>query len=113
MRESSALAVSALRRWQQVRTTHQNAQVFAVHYHDTQLRYKMLLNWRLQLRAKLKLAKQGRALEKFFVMRHALHRWQEKVAQAKRERKLKEFETKLAAKYFHGQSTCCCRLDLN
>ena len=73
LRGSSALAITALRRWHQVYSTHQNAQAFAAHYHSSQLRYKMLLVWRLQLRTKLKQVKLAKTMEKFFVTRSA---WQ-------------------------------------
>ena len=104
LRASSALATTTLRRWHQVYSTHQNAQAFAVHYRSSQLRYQMLLTWRLQLRAQLKQLKVAKTTERFFITRGAWQKWMEKVKQKKRERKLKEFETKLTARYFEGRS---------
>ncbi|THG95070.1 hypothetical protein EW026_g6516 [Hermanssonia centrifuga] len=86
-------------RWQQVYKTHRNAQAFADHYHSAQLRYKMLLVWRLQLRAKLKQVKQGKVAEKFFVLRTGWKKWADKIIERKRERKLKEFEAKVLRRY--------------
>ena len=102
MRPSSALATSALRRWHQVHTSHQNSLAFAVHYHSSQLRFRMLTAWRLQLRAKLKRVRHAKQLEKHFIVRNAWHKWIAKVQERKRERKLVEFEQKIAAKYFRG-----------
>ncbi|GJE87193.1 hypothetical protein PsYK624_032760 [Phanerochaete sordida] len=98
-RGSSALAVSAMRRWREVHTSHQNAQAFAVQYYNTQLAYRMLFAWRLQLRAHAKQARQARHAEKYFVTRSAWHKWVEKAQEKKRERKVKEFEERVAGKY--------------
>lgn len=99
MRGSSALASSALRRWQEVYTSHQNAQAFAVQYYNTQLAYRMLIQWRLQLRAHAKLARQARHAEKYFAARTAWRKWVERVQGKRRERKVKEFEARVAGKY--------------
>ncbi|TCD64438.1 hypothetical protein EIP91_004083 [Steccherinum ochraceum] len=100
MRSSSALASTSIQRWRQVHATHRNAQSFAEHYHSAQLSFKMLLIWRLQLRKKLKLAKQAKIAEKFFTMRGAWQRWLAKVAEKGREKKVKEFEGKMVKRYF-------------
>ncbi|KIP09496.1 hypothetical protein PHLGIDRAFT_116291 [Phlebiopsis gigantea 11061_1 CR5-6] len=100
MRSSSALATTALRRWHQVYTTHQNAQAFAAHYHSSHLRYKILLTWRLQLRVKLKQVKAAKTTEKMFITRSAWQKWLEKMKQSKIEKKLKDFEQRRAARYF-------------
>ena len=99
IRGSSALATTALRRWHQVYTTHQNAQAFAVRYSNTQLAYRMLFLWRLRLRAQAKQARQARHAEKFFVTRSAWRKWAEKVKERKREKKVKEFEARVAGRY--------------
>lgn len=103
LRSSSTLAQSSLQRWRQVHTSHQNAQAFAVHYHSVQLRFKMVMIWRVQLRAKLKLAKQARIAEKYFAIRNAWKMWQEKLAEKRRERKLKVFEARMLQSYMHGE----------
>lgn len=102
VRSSSALASSSVQKWRQVYHTHRNAQTFAVHYHSAHLSFKMLLLWRLQLRKKLKLAKQAKLAEKFFVMRGAWRTWLAKVAEKKRGRKVKDFERRVAKRYFEG-----------
>ncbi|KAI0341741.1 hypothetical protein BDW22DRAFT_1485199 [Trametopsis cervina] len=101
LRSSSTLASSTLQRWQAVYISHQNAQAFAVHYHSIQLRFKMVLVWRLQLRAKLKLVKQAKAIEKYFVMRNAWRIWQEKQAGKRREQKLKVFDARIMRVFMH------------
>lgn len=84
-------------------TTHQNAQAFAAHYHSIQLRFKMMLVWRLQLRAKLKLVKQAKLVEKYFIIRMAWKKWQQKLEDKRREQKLKIFETRLLRSYMKGE----------
>lgn len=100
IRTSSALASSTLKRWLQVYTTHRNAQAFAIHYHAAHLRFNVLVTWRLQLRAKLKLVKQAKVAEKKVIW----GKWVEKVAQRKRERNLKEFEKRVVVRFFQGKS---------
>ena len=103
MRSTSSLASSSLQRWQQTYHTHRNAQLFAEHYHSAQLSFKMLLIWRLHLRKKLKMGKQAKIAEQFFTMRGAWRTWLTKLAEKKRERKLKEFEKKTVERYFEGE----------
>ncbi|KAI0093593.1 hypothetical protein BDY19DRAFT_989156 [Irpex rosettiformis] len=100
LRSSSTLASGSLQKWRQMYTTHQNAQTFAMHYRSIQLRFKMMLVWRLQLRAKLKLLKQAKLVEKYFIVRNAWKIWQEKLAEKRREQKLKVFEGRLVRSYF-------------
>ena len=102
-RSSSVLAASVLKRWREVLQSHQNAQAFAVHYHRAQLQYRMLLTWRLQLRAKLRLVKQAKAAQKYLVMRRCFRAWAAKVQEKKRLRKLKQFELRVAKRYFEGE----------
>ena len=102
-RASSSLASSVIQKWKQVRASHQNAQQFATHYHSTQLQFKMLLIWRLQLRAKLKTVKQAKLAAKYFAMRNAWRKWQEQVATKQRERKLRVFEARVLRSYLYGK----------
>ncbi|THH32104.1 hypothetical protein EUX98_g2082 [Antrodiella citrinella] len=108
-RSSSALASTSVQRWRQVHATHRNANAFAVHYHSAQLSFRMLLMWRLQLRQKLKLTKQARIAEKFFVMRGAFRSWLVKLAERKRERTVKEFERKVLERYFEDWKAIALR----
>lgn len=62
----------------------------------------MILTWRLQLRARLKLAKQARAAEKYFAMRSAWKIWHVKLADKRRDRKLKVFEARILRSYLQG-----------
>ncbi|KAI0721662.1 hypothetical protein C8T65DRAFT_800148 [Cerioporus squamosus] len=102
-RSSSLLAASALKKWRAVFQSHQNAQSFAVHYHKAQLQYKMLLAWRLQLRAKLRMVKQAKVARKHLLMRRCMRVWREKLEDKRRLQKLKEFELKVAKRHFEGK----------
>ncbi|KAI0664914.1 Sfi1 spindle body protein-domain-containing protein [Cubamyces menziesii] len=99
-RSSSVLASASFQKWRNAYNSHQNAHTFAVHYHKAQLQYKMLLNWRLQLRAKLRMVKQAKAAQKHLLLRRYLHVWKVKAAEKQRERKLKEFQRRTVAQYF-------------
>lgn len=99
-RPKSSLAVSALKTWYQVYRTHRNSQAFAVQYHSAQLTFKMLHMWRIQLRVRLKMIKQAKIAEKFFLMRRAWKHWVEKVEEQKRQKKLKLLEQRMLLQYF-------------
>ncbi|KAI0361981.1 hypothetical protein OH77DRAFT_1388452 [Trametes cingulata] len=100
-RSASVLTAAAFNKWRVAYNSHQNALTFAVHYHKAQLQYKMLLAWRLQLRAKLRLVKQAKVAQKRLLVRRCFHAWKVKLAEKQRERKLKEFERRVVKQYFH------------
>jgi protein SFI1 len=108
LRSSSTLASGALQRWRQVYATHQNAQDFAVHYHSVQLQFKMVLIWRLQLRAKLKLIKQAKLVEKYFIVRNAWNKWHNHLADKRREMKLKIVEKRILRSCMRGKLSNVC-----
>lgn len=89
-------------------TSHQNAQDFALHYRSIKLRFKMMLVWRTQLRAKLKLVRQAKLVEKYFIVRSAWEKWQVKLAERRREQKVKAFESRLVGSYFRGEYLAIC-----
>lgn len=99
-RASSTVVSSSLHRWRQVYHTHQNAQSFAVHYHSAQLRFKMLLVWRLQLRARLRMVKEARLAQKYFLQRRFWKQWKTQFAQKKLDKKLVDLEARLARRHF-------------
>ena len=105
-RSSSILAATALKKWRAVHQSHQNAQSFAVHYRRAQLQYKMLLAWRLQLRAKLRMAKQAKTAQKHILLRRCFRTWAAKVEEHKRTRKLKDFELRATKKYLQREFFC-------
>jgi protein SFI1 len=74
-----------------------------MHYHSAQLRFKILLIWRLQLRSKLKKAKQARIADKFFNARRAWKIWTDKLDEIRRQRKLQILERQKLRKYFIGK----------
>lgn len=92
MRSESYTASSALRTWYQVYTVYQNRHAFAIQRHLARVQYDALLKWRIQLREKLKLMKQARIVEKFFLERKFLKVWKAKLEEHQRLKKLKELE---------------------
>ncbi|KZT26251.1 hypothetical protein NEOLEDRAFT_1155765 [Neolentinus lepideus HHB14362 ss-1] len=99
-RPDSSLAISGLRTWYQVYRTHKNAQAFAVQYHSAQLTFKMLHIWRIQLRVRLKMIKQAKIAEKFFLMRRAWRHWHDTLEEQRRQKKLKLLEQRMLLHYF-------------
>ncbi|KAG5654501.1 hypothetical protein H0H81_001142 [Sphagnurus paluster] len=92
LRADSDAVGSALRTWRDVYATHQNAHSFAMQYDSAQLRYKMLLKWRIQLREKLKLIKMARMADKFFATRCAWRTWHDALKARAREKRVEEFK---------------------
>ncbi|KAL0946958.1 hypothetical protein HGRIS_013114 [Hohenbuehelia grisea] len=91
-RPASYAVVGAFRQWARVHQTLKNSHAFALQYHSAHLQYGFLLAWRLRLRDHLKLAKQARTAEGYLIARRALKQWSDKLAEKRREKKLKEFE---------------------
>ncbi|KAF9227630.1 hypothetical protein BS17DRAFT_725990 [Gyrodon lividus] len=92
MRSNSYTVSSALQTWHQVYVIYQNRRTFAVQRHLARTQYDALLKWRIQLRARLKLIKHAKVIEKFFVQRRTLKVWKFKLAEKKRRNKLKALE---------------------
>ncbi|KAI0831195.1 Sfi1 spindle body protein-domain-containing protein [Trametes gibbosa] len=99
-RSASILSTSVFKKWQTAYGSHQNALSFAVHYHRAQVQYKMLLAWRLRLRAKLRMVKQAKVAQKQLLLRRSFHTWTAKVAEKQRERKLQGFQRRVVTQYF-------------
>src|SRR4051794_4434881 len=91
-RSNSYSVLAALRVWRGAYTTHENARAFALQYHSTHLQFKLLLVWRIRLRAKLKLAKRARMVEKALITRKTWTRWRDILKEHRRERTLRELE---------------------
>ncbi|TFY66150.1 hypothetical protein EVG20_g4945 [Dentipellis fragilis] len=94
----SYLSSSMLKTWRRKYSNQQTALTFAVQYNHAQLQYRMMLTWRLHLRAKLKLVRQARLVEKYFLVRRAWMLWVQRSNEQKRERKLTEFKAAKAKK---------------
>lgn len=60
----------------------------------------MLLTWRLNLRLKLKMVKQGKLAERFFVSRRTWKVWTARLEEKRREKRLKDLEQQGMRKYF-------------
>jgi protein SFI1 len=103
LRANSVLAASTVRHWARVLSSLQQARLLADQYRATQLKYQMLIIWRLALRRKHKAAKQARLAEKHLVVRRTWTKWRERVEQRKREHKMKEFEQRKVRKIFSGE----------
>ena len=100
MRSNVHMASSTLQTWYRVYASHRNALSFAMQYHSAQLRFKMLLTWRLQLRAKLQMIKQSRIAEKFFIARQAWKIWTDKLEEKRRQKKLQDWKKQKMRKCF-------------
>jgi len=81
-----------MQKWQRVLATHRNAGLFAVQYRSAQLRFKMLLRWRIVLRKKLKMARKAREADKYLHVRWAWKLWVDKLADARRQKTLQVWE---------------------
>ncbi|KAI9446235.1 hypothetical protein H4582DRAFT_2069571 [Lactarius indigo] len=79
--------------------TKQGAHAFAVQYANAQLQYRVLFNWRVQLRAHVKHFRQAKILEKYFVVRRAWKMWMERAVERGREKRLKEWDKGRAGKF--------------
>ena len=62
----------------------------------------MLLTWRIELRSKLKLVRQAKLAEKFFIFRKAWRIWVHRADENMREKKLVLFHKQKLKKYFNG-----------
>jgi hypothetical protein len=101
-RLESSFLLSVFHMWRKVYTTHGNAWRFSIQYHSSRLQYNLLLTWRIQLRRKMKAAKEARAADRFFATRRA---WKKMVAAFKargREKKLQDFAKRQLDKHFRG-----------
>jgi protein SFI1 len=90
--------------WRQVYTVYQNRRTFAIQRHLARIQYDALLNWRVQLRARLKLLKHAKIVEKFIVQRRTLNAWKSKFAEKKRQNKLKALEARRLGQYMKSKS---------
>lgn len=101
LHSKTGVAASSLQRWRQSYASHQNAKSFAVQYHSTQLRYKMVLLWRIHLRENLRLTRMARVACQFFVTRHTWKAWGNALKARARERYVKDMEKRRLEKIFH------------
>ncbi|KAG9318710.1 hypothetical protein JVU11DRAFT_806 [Chiua virens] len=92
MRSNSSALSCALETWRQVYTIYQNRRAFAIQRHLARIQYDALLKWRVQLRARLKLYKHAKIVENFIIQRRTLNVWKSKLAEKKRQNKLKTLE---------------------
>jgi len=90
-----------MQKWQHVLATHRNATLFAVQYHCAQLRFKMLLQWRIVLRKKLKMVRKSREADKYLHIRRAWKLWVDKLADVRRRKTLHIWERRKAQAVFN------------
>lgn len=93
-----------MQKWQRVLDTHCNASVFSVQYYSAQLRFKMLLQWRIVLRRKLKMVRKAREADKYLHTRRAWKLWVDKLADARRRKALQVWERRKAQAVFNRWS---------
>ena len=94
MRANSSTLSFTLETWRQVYTVYQNRRSFAIQRHLARIQYDALLKWRVQLRARLKLLKHAKTVEKFIVQRRTLNVWKSKLTEKRRQDKLKVLEAR-------------------
>jgi protein SFI1 len=82
----------------------QGAHAFAVQYARVQLQFRLLFRWRVQLRVHLKLFRQAKIADKYFVMRRAWRIWMDKAQGRRREKRLKELNNGRVGRLFSGTS---------
>ena len=104
VRANSSVVISTMQKWQRVLATHRNAGLFAVQYYSAQLRFKMLLRWRIVLRKKLKMVRKAREADKYLHIRRAWKLWVNKLADARRREALRAWERRKAQAVFHRWS---------
>ncbi|KAF9457172.1 hypothetical protein BDZ94DRAFT_1273913 [Collybia nuda] len=100
LRSNSNTLVSTFRRWHETFNTHQNALSFAKDYHSAQLRYIMLLSWRLKLRDKLNIIKMARRADSYFAARRAYRMWCSTFESRTREKAFNTLEQRYTIKIF-------------
>lgn len=104
VRANSSVVISTMQKWQRVLATHRNASLFAVQYYSTQLRFKMVLQWRIVLRKKLKMVRKAREADKYLHIRRAWKSWVNKLADEKRLKALQTWERRKVQAVFHRWS---------
>ncbi|KAG5646652.1 hypothetical protein DXG03_002642 [Asterophora parasitica] len=110
LRSESDVAVSALRKWRAFRSSLQNAHAYAVQIDSTQLQYRMLLAWRIELRQKLKMVKMSRMAHKYFTTRRAWRIWHDALNARMREKRAEQFINRHLEKTFHCGCLRCINL---
>ena len=103
-RSQTHVTSSAIEVWHKRLATQQGAQAFAVQYANVQLQFRLLFKWRVRLRAHLKLFRQAKIADKFFVMRRAWRIWVDKAEKRAKEKRLREWNAGRAGKIFAGTS---------
>lgn len=104
VRANSSVVISTMQKWQRVLATHRNASLFAAQYYSAQLRFKTLLQWRIVLRKKLKMARKAREADKYLHIRRAWKLWADKLVDARRRKALQVWERRKVQAVFHRWS---------
>ncbi|KAF9500919.1 hypothetical protein BDN71DRAFT_1439816 [Pleurotus eryngii] len=100
-RVNSYDAKFALLQWKRAHTGKLSTNRFAVQYHSKLVMQNAFRIWRAQLREKLNWHRQARMVEKHLITRRAWNRWQERLAELRREKQLKGLETERLARYYN------------
>ncbi|PBK78094.1 hypothetical protein ARMSODRAFT_991560 [Armillaria solidipes] len=98
--QSTLTARKTFQTWRQVLSTHQNSHLFAVQYHSSHLRSRMLLIWRIRWHKQLKMMKKSRLTDNFVVTRRAWNAMRAKYHDKQRERQLQAFKVQKLRKLF-------------
>ncbi len=100
--QSTLTARKTFQTWRQVLSTHQNSHLFAVQYHSSHLRSRMLLIWRMRWHKQLKMMKKSRLTDNFVVTRRAWNAMRAKYRDKQREHQLQAFKVQKLRKLFIG-----------
>jgi protein SFI1 len=104
LHSKTGTVATALQRWRQSYVSRQNARSFAAQYHSQQVRSKIVLSWRIQLREKLKMTRMARVASQFLLKRRAWKAWGNALKAKARERHAKDIEKRRLEKLFHRES---------
>ncbi|KAJ8520415.1 hypothetical protein ONZ45_g2769 [Pleurotus djamor] len=94
-------AKSALIKWRRSIVNLRSTEDLADQHYIRSVYHTSFQAWRAHLREKLKLQRQARMVEKHLTVRRAWTRWQEKLAEKRREKRLRAFATKQLQTSFH------------
>ncbi|KAK0240195.1 CTLH/CRA C-terminal to lish motif domain-containing protein [Armillaria nabsnona] len=98
--QSTLTARKTFQTWRQVLSTHQNSHLFAVQYHSSHLRSRMLLIWRMRWHKQLKMMKKSRLTDNFVVTRRVWNAMRAKYRDKQREHQLQAFKVQKLRKLF-------------
>jgi len=105
--------VSSMETWKRALSTHRNSHAFAVQYYSSRLSAQMVHNWKNAFLNHLRLMKQGRVVEKYLILRRTWNTLKEKLAEGRRAKLLRKFETNKLQQVFNSMPFCPISMKFN